>query len=80
VQDNPYDGHTLKESIEQAERLTQVKVTDACVDQGYRGKTHHPEHVNVLVTGSWRLPRSLKKLLRGRAGIEPIIGHLKAEP
>lgn len=79
VHDNPYDGHTLKGSIEQAERLTQVSVKEACVDQGYRGKDNHPAHVNVLVTGTRRLPQGLKKLLRGRAGIEPIIGHLKAE-
>jgi hypothetical protein len=31
------------------------------------------------LAGTKRLPKFLKKLLRGRSGIEPIIGHLKEE-
>lgn len=77
--DNPYDGHTLKRSIEQSERITQQIVKDAFVDQGYRGKARHPGHVKVHLSGTRRLPRALKALLRARAGIEPIIGHLKGE-
>ena len=34
---NPYDGHTLTESLATIERMTGVKVTDAYVDKGYRG-------------------------------------------
>ena len=76
---NPYDGHTLKRSIAQTESLTQVKVKDVFVDRGYRGKAHHPETTRVFISGAKRLPRTLKKLLRARSGIEPIIGHLKKE-
>ena len=76
---NPYDGHTLKKSLDQSERLTQVKVEDAFVDRGYRGKENHPKNTRVFVTGTKRLPLSLKKLLRARSGIEPIIGHLKED-
>ena len=76
---NPYDGHTLKRSLSQGERLTQIKTKQAFVDKGYRGAKYHPEHVQVLVSETRGLPRLLKKLLRGRAGIEPVIGHLKAD-
>lgn len=35
--DNPYDGHTLGETLATVGRITGVAVTDACVDKGYRG-------------------------------------------
>jgi len=76
---NPYDGHTLKKSIAQSVRTTGIKVKEAFVDQGYRGKENHPDGVNVYLAGTKRLPKFLNKLLRGRSGIEPIIGHLQEE-
>lgn len=76
---NPYDGHTLQKSLNQSERLTQVKIEDAFVDRGYRGKENHPKDTRIFVSGTKRLPLSLKKLLRARSGIEPIIGHLKGD-
>ena len=54
-----------------------MKVEDIFVDRGYRGKENHPKKARVFISGTKRLPMSLKKLLRGRSGIEPIIGHLK---
>ncbi len=36
-EDNPYDGHTLQQSLNQAEQLTGIKVQRAVCDQGYRG-------------------------------------------
>jgi IS5 family transposase len=79
VHQNPYDGSTLKKSLKKSELLTEIKVETAVVDKGFRGKKHHPKGVQVLVSGMKRLPRRLKKLLRARSGIEPIIGHLKSE-
>ncbi|HEV2614193.1 MAG TPA: IS5 family transposase [Gammaproteobacteria bacterium] len=76
---NPYDGHTLGRSLEQSERITQVKIENAFVDRGYRGKENHPIDTRVFISGTRRLPNTLKKLLRGRSGIEPIIGHLKED-
>jgi len=76
---NPYDGHTLKKSLSQSEKITGIKAKDAFVDKGYRGKENYPDDVNVYVSGTKRLPQFLKKLLRGRSGIEPIIGHLKED-
>jgi len=79
VHNNPYDGHTLQKSLEQSERLTEIKAEDAFVDRGYRGKENHPEGTRIFVSGTKRLPMALKKLLRARSGIEPIIGHLKED-
>lgn len=45
----------------------------------YRGKEHHPSDVTVYISGKKNLPLPLKKLLKGRSGIESIIGHLKQE-
>jgi IS5 family transposase len=76
---NPYDGHTLSGTIDQVERLTGQRPRQAFCDRGYRGKKHHPDDVEVFISGRRGLKRSLKKLLRGRSAIEPVIGHLKSE-
>jgi hypothetical protein len=56
-----------------------VKPEDAFVDRGYRGKENHPKDTRIFIFGTKRLPDTLKKLLRARSGIEPIIGHLKED-
>jgi IS5 family transposase len=75
--DNPYDGATLKESLNKAEDNSQVKIDFAFADKSYRGKEHHPNNVEIFISGKKNLPLRFKKLLKGRSGIEPIIGHLK---
>ncbi|MFN7943832.1 MAG: IS5 family transposase [Blastocatellia bacterium] len=75
--DNPYDGATLKPTIDQIERLTGVRPKEAFVDRGYRGKAHHPEDVKVHITGQHKATGTLKKLLKRRNAIEPVIGHDK---
>ena len=77
VHENPYDGATLAPALSQVERLTQVRPEAAFVDRGFKGTTHHPEDVAVYLSGRKRLTRTLKALLRRRAAIEPVIGHLK---
>ena len=74
-----YDGATLKECLKKAEENAENKIKYAFADKGYRGKSHHPEEVEVLISGRRNLPARLKKLLKGRSGIEPIIGHLKQD-
>jgi transposase, IS5 family len=76
---NPYDGVTLKPAIAQVERLTEIKPQQVLVDQGFRGKEHRPEAIEVLVCGGRKQPSSLKRLLKRRSAIEPIIGHGKAD-
>lgn len=75
---NPYDGHTLKGAHAQVEQLTGVKPEEIFVDKGYRGAQHHPENVKVYISGR-KLSGPLKRLLRRRSAIEPVIGHLKQD-
>jgi len=79
VHENPYDGRTLAPAISQVERTTEVRPVEAFVDRGFKGTAHHPEGVAVYVPGRKRLTRTLKALLRRRAAIEPVIGHLKQD-
>lgn len=76
---NPYDGSTLKGALEQVERVTAVKPQEVFVDRGYRGSQHHPKGVAVYVSGRRGLRGLLRKRLRRRAAIEPMIGHLKQD-
>ncbi|TFI54880.1 hypothetical protein BLD44_007780 [Mastigocladus laminosus UU774] len=46
-------------------------------DQGFRGSTHHPQGVEVLIAGNRKRSGFLKRLLKRRSAIEPIIGHTK---
>ena len=75
---NPYDGHTLKAAHAQVAKLTGVKPEEIFVDKGYRGSQHHPAGVAVYLSGR-KLSGPLKRLLRRRSAIEPVIGHLKQD-
>jgi IS5 family transposase len=76
---NPYDGATLKPTIDQIERLTGVRPKQAVVDRGYRGKEHHPEDVKIHIAGQHKARGALKKLFKRRSAIEPVIGHDKQD-
>jgi transposase, IS5 family len=78
---NPYDGHTLPESLAQATRITGRKPGEAYVDQGYRGIGSSVEGTTVHLTNRKRksVSKSLWKWLKRRAAIEPIFGHLKTD-
>jgi IS5 family transposase len=73
---NPYDGSTLKSTINKIEELTGIRPEQSFVDKGYRGSDHHPKDVEIYLSGR-KLKGALKKLLKRRSAIEPIIGHLK---
>ena len=76
---NPYDGHTLTDALSQVERMTGSTVKEAYCDRGYRGHKH-TEDTTVHIAGNKRgITRSLRKWLRRRCAIEPIIGHLKSD-
>lgn len=80
---NPYDGHTLREQLEQAATLIQdtgIKPTTAYVDLGYRGVDADLPGVAIKHRGKFKtLSPQERKLLKRRQAIEPIIGHLKAD-
>jgi IS5 family transposase len=75
---NPYDGHTLAETLEQVGILTDVKPTTAVVDKGYRGV--QVDGVRLLRSGQKRgVTRTLKAMIKRRSAIEPAIGHMKMD-
>ena len=79
VHGNPYDGATLSGALTQTEKLTAAKPGRAFVDKGFRGSIHHPSGVEVVVAGTRKLTRTLKRLLKRRNAIEPVIGHSKQD-
>jgi IS5 family transposase len=77
---NPYDGHTLKDVIDDTpKKVTGCKIERGCVDKGYRGHdTENPRR--IFISGQKRGEfGAIKRELRRRSAIEPVIGHLKAE-
>lgn len=76
---NPFDGHTLGAAITDVEKNTGIEVKRIHVDKGYRGHNH--EHkFRVWITGqARRVTPTIKREMKRRAAIEPIIGHVKAE-
>ena len=76
---NPYDGHTLDGVLTQIQRMTGNPVKEAYCDRGYRGHNHTGETVVHIVRNKRGITRSLRKWLRRRCAIEPIIGHLKSD-
>jgi len=75
---NPYDGHTLKTTLEQASDLTGRTLDRVYVDMGYRGHDYEgPIIVNVDKRRRGRTPRSVWRWMKRRSAIEPTIGHLK---
>ena len=76
----PYDGHTLVGQLEQVKRLTGQIPSRCVVDQGYRGHGIEPSQTEILISRQRRsLTRALKRVLRRRNAIEPIIGHMKED-
>ncbi|CAN1518459.1 Transposase, IS4-like [Paracoccaceae bacterium] len=75
---NPYDGHTLREALDQVAILTDQRPGLAVVDRGYRG--HAETRTRVLISGTRRgLTPKLIADLRRRSAIEAEIGHMKTD-
>ena len=74
-----YDGHTLRTAIEDTQRLTGRDIERAYVDKGYRGHDT-PNPRRVFISGQKRgVFGIIKRELRRRSAIEPLIGHMKEE-
>ena len=81
---NPYDGHTLPAHLEQVRRLTGHTPKEALTDRGYRGKKRvGVTEISIPSSGtpgqSYYQKRKARKKFCRRAGIEPVIGHLKSD-
>lgn len=73
---NPHDGHTLSSALAQVERLSGQRPERCYVDLGYRG--HDVTDVEVFKARQKRgVTRSIRRELKRRNAIEPIIGHMK---
>ena len=74
---NPYDGHTLAPVIADLEKLTGVAVRRIHGDKGYRGH-NYPDRFKVWISGQLRrVTKVIRREMRRRAAVEPVIGHLK---
>lgn len=76
---NPYDGHTLAETLEQAEILSGVAAKRCYVDRGYKGV--EIPGVTIFRSGQRRgvNTKTLKRELKRRSAIEAVIGHMKTD-
>lgn len=80
--ENVYDGDTLEPQLAQVERVASYRPKAAIVDRGFRGKKHvfdtqifTPKPLPASATRYQK--QKTRKRFRSRAGIEPVIGHLK---
>ncbi len=76
---NPFDGHTLGPMVADMEKLIGVAAQRIHVNKGYRGH-NHPNKFKVWITGRVRnTTAAIKREMKRRAAVEPVIGHIKAE-
>ena len=81
---NKFDGHTLPQVLLQLKRLTALKPAVGICDRGYKGKSKindtriiRPSTTTRNNDGAYKA--QMRKRFRKRAGIEPVIGHLKSD-
>jgi len=77
----PYDGHTLTTVIPEMEALIGNTIQRVIADRGYRGHNAPADYkFRVFIAGQKRrMTPKIKREMRRRSAIEPVIGHLKAE-
>jgi transposase, IS5 family len=77
----PYDGHTLAPVIPAIEAITGVEIKRIIADAGYRGgNAPVPYDMRVFTSGQKRrMTDAIKRTMRRRAAVEPVIGHLKSD-
>jgi IS5 family transposase len=81
---NKYDGHTLPETLKQTTELVGRRPKVAICDRGFRGKSFVDGTKIVIPKAPGKRSttyqkQKARKRFRRRAGIEPIIGHLKSD-
>lgn len=74
---NPYDGHTLDQTVSQAINIGGVTPERIYVDKGYRGHDYNGP-ATVVIAGQKRgLTPAMRRELKRRSAIEATIGHMK---
>jgi transposase, IS5 family len=75
---NPYDGHTLAAALEDIRKTVGRVPQRVAVDQRYKGHRITLPHTAVYLTGQRRgVTETIKRWLKRRAVVEPVIGHAK---
>jgi len=74
---NPYDGHTLAQTVEKIEATTNQEVGNIFVDLGYRGNNYQKKGKVYTPYTKKQITPKLKTMQKRRSAIEPVIGHLK---
>lgn len=77
---SPYDGHTLASVIPKMEALIGNTIERLIADKGYRGHNAPPDYkFRVFTSGQKRrMTPKIKREMRRRSAVEPVIGHLKS--
>ena len=78
-EENPYDGHTLGATIEQAVSVGGVDPERIYVDKGYRGHDYEGGGEVVIAGRKRGLTPTMKRELKQRSAIEATIGHMKTD-
>jgi IS5 family transposase len=78
---NPYDGHTLATVIPAMQAIIGNTLDRVIADAGYRGHNASPEYQFKVYTAGQkrRITPQIKRDMRRRAAVEPVIGHLKED-
>jgi transposase, IS5 family len=78
---NPYDGHTLDTVIPDIERITGATISRVITDAGYRGhNAPAPYRWRVYTAGQKRrMTEEIRRQMKRRSAVEPVIGHMKGE-
>ena len=77
---NPHDGHSLAAQLDQVARILGRPVRRAHVDRGYRGHSIEREGLDVILSHSRGITSpTIRREMRLRAGIEPVLGHMKGD-
>src|SRR5262249_41027346 len=72
-------GHTLGPVVAALEAMTGIETRRIHVDKGYRGH-NHAQKFRVWISGQVRrVTATIRREMRRRAAVEPVIGHIKAE-
>ena len=78
---NPYDGHTLASVLPDMQKQIGGTINRIVADKGYRGHNAPKDYkFKVYISGQKRgLTDAIKRDLRRRSAVEPVIGHAKSE-
>lgn len=78
---NPYDGHTLAAIIPDMEKTIGNEISRVLADAGFRGHNAPESHkFRVFTAGQKRrVTPAIKRQMRRRSAVEPVIGHIKNE-